>query len=147
MESLTELTQIFQISENYIFRRLICDLPTNSLNKIYLMLHKEIIRYDGSSDQYLEKYKCAMLSKRERARFPDDEEFAQAFSTKLLYHLKGKNRHYLFERLENHGTIENKAVWDHIEQGEYSVEHIMPQHLTSAWVEALGKNYAEIHDT
>jgi len=145
--SLTELTQIFQISENYIFRRLICDLPTNSLNKIYLMLHKEIIRYDGSSDQYLEKYKFAMLSKRERARFPDDEEFAQAFSTKPLYHLKGKNRHYLFERLENYGTIENKAVWDHIEQGEYTVEHIMPQHLTPAWVEALGENYAGIHDT
>lgn len=45
--TLDETTQIFQISENYIFRRLICDLPTNALNKIFLMLHKEIVRYDG----------------------------------------------------------------------------------------------------
>ena len=42
--TIDEVVQIFQISENYIFRRLICDLPTNALNKIYLMLHKEILR-------------------------------------------------------------------------------------------------------
>ena len=29
----------------YLFRRTMCDLPTNALNKIFLMLHREIIRY------------------------------------------------------------------------------------------------------
>ena len=52
--TIDEVAQIFQISENYIFRRLICDLPTNALNKIYLMLHKEILLYDGTTDQYFE---------------------------------------------------------------------------------------------
>ena len=49
--SLDEVTQIFLNTENYLFRRLICDLPTNMLNKIFLMLHKEIMRYDGTGDQ------------------------------------------------------------------------------------------------
>lgn len=144
--TIDEVAQIFQISENYIFRRLICDLPTNALNKIYLMLHKEILRYDGTTDQYFEKFKFAMLAKKERVRFPDDTEFAAAFSAKPMYLMNSKNKHYLFERLENFGTTENKAVWDHIDQGDYSIEHIMPQHLTPAWVEALGENYLQIHE-
>ena len=144
--TLDEVTQIFQISEKYVFRRLVCDLPTNALNKIYLMLHKEIMRYDGSTEQYFEKFKYAMLSKKERVRFPDDAEFAAAFATKPMYLMNSKNKHYLFERLENYGTAEDKAVWDHMDRGEYSIEHIMPQHLTSAWVEALGNSYEEIHE-
>ena len=145
--SLEQVAQIFRISENYIFRRLICDLPANALNKIFLMLHKEIIRYDGTSEQYFEKFKFAMLSKKERVRFPDDAEFAAAFALKPMYLMNSKNKHYLFERLENFGTLEDKAVWDHIDQGDYSIEHIMPQHLTPAWVESLGDGYAEIHET
>ena len=145
--SLDEVTQIFLTCENYIFRRLICDLPTNALNKIFLMLHKEIMRYDSSADQYFEKFKFAMLSKKERVRFPDDTEFAAAFAAKPMYLMNSKNKHYLFERLENHGTSEDKAVWDHIDRGDYSIEHIMPQHLTPAWVEALGEDYETIHET
>lgn len=144
--SLQEVAQIFQTTENYVFRRLICDLPTNALNKIFLMLHKEIVRYDGTTDNYYEKFKYAMLSKRERARFPDDNEFAAAFASKPVYLMNSKNKHYLFERLENHGTAESKAVWDHIDQGDYSIEHIMPQHLTPAWVDSLGADYFSIHE-
>ena len=131
--SLDEVTQIFLNTENYLFRRLICDLPTNMLNKIFLMLHKEIMRYDGTGDQYFEKFKYAMLSKKERARFPDDAEFVAAFSAKPVYLMNSKHKHYLFERLENHGTSEDKAVWDHIDCGDYSIEHIMPQSLSPKW--------------
>ncbi len=145
--TLDEVAEIFRITENYIVRRLICDLPTNALNKIFLMLHKEIMRYDGTSSQYLEKFKYAMAAKKERVRFPGDEEFADAFSRKPIYLMTSKNKHYIFERLENHGTSEDKAVWDHIEHGDYSIEHIMPQNLTPAWVDALGSDYADIHET
>lgn len=145
--NLDEVTRIFLMCENYVFRRLICDLPTNALNKIFLMLHKEIIRYDGSAEQYFEKFKFAMLSKKERARFPDDAEFTAAFAAKPIYLMNSKNKHYLFERLENYGTSEDKAVWEHIDRGDYSIEHIMPQHLTPAWVEALGEHFEDIHET
>ncbi len=145
--SIDEVAEIFQITENYIFRRQICELPTNALNKIFLMLHKEILRYDGTTDQYFEKFKFAMLAKKERVRFPDDAEFVEAFSQKPMYLMNSKNKHYLFERLENYGTTESKAVWDHIDTGDYSIEHIMPQHLTTTWVDALGDDYLSIHET
>ena len=46
--TLAQVTEIFLTTENYLFRRTMCDLPTNALNKIFLMLHREIIRYDGT---------------------------------------------------------------------------------------------------
>ena len=44
------------------------------------MLHREIIRYDGTEANYLEKFKYALKSKTDRGRFPDDAEFVEAFT-------------------------------------------------------------------
>ena len=145
--SMKEVVEIFAITENFLFRRTICDLPTNSLNKIFLFLHREIMRYDGTAENYVEKMKYALLSKKEKARFPDDEEFLARFETKPIYLMNSKNKIYLLERLENHGTKEDKDVYRHFDDGDYSIEHIMPQHLSQAWKESLGPEYEEIHET
>lgn len=65
---ISQVTEIFLTTENYLFRRTICDLPTNALNKIFLMLHREIVRYDGSEDNYVEKFKYALLSKKRTSK-------------------------------------------------------------------------------
>ena len=140
-----DTTSIFLITENYLFRRTMCELPTNALNKIFLMLHNEIIRYDGTEDNYSEKFKFALLAKHERARFPSDQEFAEAIQTRQVYQMTAKNKLYILERFENAGTSEDKDVYRHIEDGTYSIEHIMPQHLTPTWVKDLGEDYLQIH--
>ncbi len=144
--TLQQVREIFLFTENYLFRRMICDLQTNTLNKIFLLLHREIIRFDGSSDNYGEKFKYALLSKNDRGRFPRDDEFTEAFSARQIYQMNSKNKIYIFERFENAGTIEDKDIYRHCDEGTYSIEHIMPQHLTPAWAEALGNDYEEIHE-
>ncbi|MCD8099722.1 MAG: DUF4268 domain-containing protein [Oscillospiraceae bacterium] len=145
--SLDDVAEIFLITESYLFRRTICDLPTNALNKIFLTLHKDVLRYDGTENNYVEKLKYAILSKKERTRFPDDTEFSAAFAERQIYLMNSKNKIYILERLENYGTDEDKDVYRHFDAGDYSIEHIMPQHLTPAWVKALGEDYAQIHET
>ncbi|MBP3805710.1 MAG: DUF4268 domain-containing protein [Oribacterium sp.] len=145
--TLSQVTEIFLMAENYLFRRTICDLPTNALNKIFLLLHREIVRYDGSEDNYVEKVKYALVTKKERARFPGDEEFSQAFVDRAIYQMNSKNKIYILERLENYGTAEDKDVYRHCDDGDYSIEHIMPQHLTPVWQKELGDDYAQIHET
>jgi hypothetical protein len=142
-----DVLQIFVITENYLFRRNICEVPTNALNKIFLNLNKEILRYDNTADNYVQKFIYALLSKKESGRFPDDEEFTKALAEKQVYQMRGKYKAYLFERFENFGTIETKDVYTHLDNNVYTIEHIMPQHLTPAWTEALGANAAEIHST
>ena len=142
---ISEVAEIFLITENYLFRRTICDLPTNALNKIFLILHREITRYEGNDVGYVEKFKYALLSKKERARFPDDDEFSRRFTDRQIYQMNSKNKIYIMERLENYSTLEDKDIYGHFDDGTYSIEHIMPQHLTPVWVTSLGEDYEEIH--
>ena len=144
--TLPDVREIFLCTETYLFRRSICDLPTNALNKIFLMLHKEVMRYGGGETDYVEKVKYALLSKTERARFPRDEEFLSAFSTRQIYPMNSKNKIYILERFENCGIEEDKDIYRHYDDDTYSIEHIMPQHLTPTWVTELGPDYEEIHD-
>lgn len=144
---MSELSETFLITENYVFRRTICDLPANALSKIFYTLHREITRYEGNDQEYVEKFKYALLSKKERARFPNDDEFSEKFTERPVYQMNSKNKVYIMERLENYSTAEDKDVYGHCDDGTYSIEHIMPQHLTPAWVRALGDDYEEIHET
>lgn len=89
---MTQVTMVFLVTENYLFRRTICDLPSNFLSKIFLMLHREIVRYDGLEDNYVEKFKYALLSKKEKARFPDDDEFVSRFTDRQVYQMNSKNK-------------------------------------------------------
>lgn len=141
-----QVTEVFRYTETYLFRRSICELPTNTLSKIFLLLHREIVRYDGSEANYVEKFKYALLSKKERTRFPEDAEFTEMFSHKPVYLMNSKNKIYILERFENSGTAEDKDVYRHCDEGTYSIEHIMPQHLTTAWQHELGEDYERIHD-
>lgn len=138
---------IFEITEDYLFRRNVCEVPTNALNKVFLTLNKEILRYDNTADNYVDKFIYALRSKRESGRFPDDREFSDALAAKQVYLMRGKYKAYLFERFENYGTVETKDVYAHLDNNDYSIEHIMPQHLTPAWTEELGANAVEIHET
>lgn len=144
--SAEEVRNIFLITENYLFRRNICEVPTNALNKIFLNLNRDILKFDHTAEQYVDKFIYALISKKESGRFPDDEEFAEALSSKQIYQMRGKYKAYLFERFENFGTVETKDVYTHLDKNTYTIEHIMPQHLTPAWMEELGVNYAEIHE-
>lgn len=145
--SLRDAREVFLLTENYLFRRSICDLPTNALNKIFLMLHREIIRYDGTEADYLEKFKYALRSKPERGRFPNNDEFSESMGTRQIYLMNIKNKAYILERFENYGIDEDKDIYGHLDEGTYSIEHIMPQHLTPQWVSALGDDYEDIHET
>lgn len=142
---ISQTSEIFTTTEAYLFRRTICDLPSNALNKIFLLLHREIIRYDGTNSEYVTKFKYALLSKKEKARFPNDSEFITSFSERPMYLMNSKNKIYLFERLENFGTAEDKDIYRHCDEGSYSIEHIMPQHLTPSWIKELGDDYDSIH--
>lgn len=145
--SVDDVTQVFLITETYLFRRKICDVPTNSLNKVFLNLNREVIRYDNTTNDYVQKFIFALLSKKESSRFPDDDEFKRALANKSVYQMRGKYKAYLFERFENHGTLETKDVYTLLRNGTYSIEHIMPQNLTPTWIQSLGPQAEEIHNT
>lgn len=141
-----DIKAIFRDVETYLFKRLVCEMPTHALNKIFAGLHREIVRYDGTTDNYIGKFRFALLSRRGNGAFPDDPAFSAAFKSRDVYLMTAKNRTYILERLENHGTAETQDVYARLDDGTYSVEHVMPQALTPEWAAALGDQCTEIHE-
>ncbi|MBR3834411.1 MAG: DUF262 domain-containing protein [Lachnospiraceae bacterium] len=142
----TEFVEVLTVIETYIFRRMICGVPTNALNKIFAMLHKDCIRYKKDNDQYVEVLKYLLNSKVVSGRMPKDSEFLRSIEEKNIYSMQAKNKMYLFDRLENEDSVEHTNVIQMMQDGVYTIEHIMPQTLSNAWKKDLGTNYLEIHD-
>jgi uncharacterized protein with ParB-like and HNH nuclease domain/predicted transport protein len=128
-----EFIKILEMIESYVFRRVVCGVPTNSLNKTFSTLYKKI-----DQDNYLESVQAIILLQDSYRRFPNDEEFKRYILTKDVYNFRSRN--YLLRKLENHKRKERVDV------ESYTIEHIMPQNprLSSAWKESLGKDWKEI---
>ncbi len=143
--SLDDVTELFSIVESFVFRRSVCDVPTNALNKVFLTLNKDVARLNDGVASYAERLKYTLSTRRESGRFPDDAEFGEAFTSRQVYKMKPATRTYILERLENHDTKEVHDVWKLIADKVCSIEHIMPQTLTPEWKAHLGSNFASIH--
>lgn len=142
-----DVYEIFSVIETFLFRRLIVGLPTHSLSKIFSTLEKDVnkrIESDGRS--YKEIFKYVLLNKEQNMRFPNDEEFEQALFSKNIYAMNSKNKMYLFSFLENQNSKEQVEVIAKMKDGTYSIEHVMPQKLSSKWKADLGENYQQIHE-
>ena len=144
--SMDEVEKIFDFVESYVFRRAVCNISANSLNRTFLRLHKEIVSLDGTTDDYFEKFKYIMLQKESySAHFPKDGEFIREFSTRDMFNT---NRcAYVLERLETHGTLEVTAdILDGIKNRTFTIEHIMPRTLSPEWEKDLGPDHDRIHE-
>ncbi|WRB50747.1 DUF262 and DUF1524 domain-containing protein [Helicobacter pylori] len=119
--------------ESYLFRRAVCGLGTNSLNKVFPSFTKHI-----QKDEYFKSLEAHFGYLTNNQRFPNNDEFKKLFITIDFYHFK--KREYFFERLENFERKER--VYTH----EYTTEHIMPQTLKEEWERDLGENFQEIHN-
>lgn len=142
-----DVQEIFQVIETFLFRRLIVGLPTHSLSKIFATLDKDIGKRIGNNHaDYKSVFNYVLLNKEQTSRFPNDEEFEQALFSKNIYAMNSKNKMYLFSFLENQDSREQVEVIGKMKDGTYSIEHIMPQTLSSKWKNDLGEDYQKIHE-
>lgn len=133
--SVEDFEQVVRIIESYVFRRAICAIPTNSLNKTFAAFTKSV-----KKDHYLESIKVQFFRMPSYRRFPSDEEFQRDIQTRDLYHFP--RRSFWLRRLENYDRKE------HVPVDEYTIEHIMPQNekLSKTWQNDLGENWKEVQE-
>ncbi len=141
-----DLIEILLVLESYIFRRIMCGVATNALNKVFMNIGKEIKKYSNFEEQYVEIFKHIIVNKRSSQRIPNDEEFKKNFYDQEIYSWKSKNKIYILERLENYDNHEKVAIENLVASNDLTLEHIMPQTLNRSWKETLGKKFEEIHE-
>lgn len=141
-----KLIEALELIESYIFRRILCKVPTNALNKVFMNLAKEIKKEKNYQENYVDILSYILISKKSSQRMPNNDEFKRSFFEEDIYSWKGKNKIYLLERLENFDNNEKVDIYELVDHNELSIEHIMPQTLTNSWKESLGDNYQEVYD-
>jgi uncharacterized protein with ParB-like and HNH nuclease domain/predicted transport protein len=136
MLSVPDFVTAVRLIEAYVFRRAICAIPTNSMNKTFATFAKAL-----NKDRYLESIRAHLLLLPSYRRFPNDKEFRRDLHTRDMYNFR--SRSYWLRRLENYGRKERVPV------DEYTIEHIMPQNknLSSAWKATLGPEWERVHQT
>lgn len=131
-----DFVQIVRLIEAYVFRRNICSIPTNSLNKTFSTFMKSVDRM-----RYVESVKAQFILLPSYRRFPNDVEFGNELQTRDVYNIP--RRSYWFKKIENHNRKEQ------VEVDQYTIEHIMPQNpnLSDEWKEAIGPEWKRVQET
>lgn len=133
-----ELVEALLAVETYLFRRWVCRVPTNALNKVFETLHREAERGVADGQGYANALKHSLLRREGAGVLPRDDEFRRCFEWRDFYHIDRK-RLYLYDRLENGDSVERVNVVGMLEDGTLTVEHIMPQTLSPQWRHELGE--------
>ncbi|MGO1736958.1 MAG: GmrSD restriction endonuclease domain-containing protein [Leucobacter sp.] len=128
-----DVLQIVDLVTSYIFRRAVCRIPTNSLNKTFAGFSAAVHK-----DRYLDSVKANFLNFKSYRRFPTDAEFVADLQVNDLYNFR--RRSYFLRMLENYGRKEHVTIED------YTIEHIMPQNenLSAKWQVALGEDWQDV---
>lgn len=105
--------------ESYLFRRMICSVSSNGLNKLVPSL---IVRLDSAEGDLAETFAALLITETAKAtRMPTDSEFRQALLGENLYRPAWRCK-YLLAGLENYNHPKDPRSFS-----EYTIEHIMPQ--------------------
>ena len=147
----TEIYQVLDVIETYWARRIICNLPSNALNKVFATLHRDVLNYvDKSSgystNSYIDVLTYVLLKKGGSSVFPSDDEVKGDFKTRQVYKMPVNSRMFILERMENQDNNERHDVVKELTEKNITIEHIMPQTLSSKWKATLGDDWERIHE-
>ena len=133
--SLDDFVEAVRYIESYVFRRVVCSIPTNSHNTTFATFSRFL-----DKERYLESILAYFQWLPSYRRFPEDREFKRELKVRNLYNNRTS---YWLRRLENFNRKELVPV------DEYTVEHILPQNknLSQAWQNALGDDWKNIQET
>lgn len=130
--------------ESYLVRRMICQVPTNNLNRIFNASPPGV---GDSGDVAMAVH--SYLSGRRRY-WPNDSDLKQSIRSKPFYWIgRGQQRMYVLRRLEE--SYEAPEPVD-FEKAKLSIEHVLPQSPTEEWLELLAPEVTdeggpkELHD-
>ena len=149
-----EIFKVIDLVENYLARRIVCNMPGNALTQVFCALHKDVLKsieeYSSANVELENSYSDILayhIMRRDgNYQLPRDTQFVESIKTRDAYHMLKPFQIFLFERLENSVHGEYNDVATDMKKKDATIEHIMPQTLNGEWKAMLGDNFEEIQD-
>ncbi|HEY9297030.1 MAG TPA: DUF262 domain-containing protein, partial [Phormidium sp.] len=134
--SIDEFVEVLKILENFIIRRFVCNLPTNSLNKMFPSLYSQITQ---KIDQ---NFRVGLKETLSSKNYPKDEKFKSMLKEVELYGVKKSEKaRLILESIEQSFSHKEGVSFNNL-----SIEHIMPQKLNKDWEKSLGEDWEITHE-
>lgn len=134
-----ELLETMNIINSYLYRRTICNIPTNALNKVFASMAKSVSDLRNRGKSHIEAVTDYLMSKSGSAIFPRNEQFKKSFIELDIYNRRNKLALFTLYNIEKY---QHKEI---VELDQLTVEHIMPKTLTPKWYIDLGRDGDEVH--
>lgn len=149
-----EIFKVIDLVENYLARRIVCNMPGNALTQVFCALHKDVLKsieeYSSANvelgNSYSDILAYHIMRRDGNYQLPRDMQFVESIKTRDAYHMLKPFQIFLFERLENSVHGEYNDVATYMKKKDATIEHIMPQTLNGDWKAMLGDNFEEIQD-
>lgn len=149
-----EIFKVIDLVENYLARRIVCNMPGNALTQVFCALHKDVLKsieeYSSANvelgNSYSDILTYHIMRRDGNYQLPRDMQFVESIKTRDTYHMLKPFQIFLFERLENSVHGEYNDVATDMKKKDATIEHIMPQTLNGDWKAMLGDNYEKIQD-
>jgi uncharacterized protein with ParB-like and HNH nuclease domain len=129
---------ILKTIRTYLIRRRILGLTQGENKNIVLLCNK--IKGLSKGDTNISELLTNMTY---RLRFPNDNEVRKELESINFYEGLKKYSKFILGKIEEHNTKVSVDFRD----PKITIEHIMPQTLSSTWEKELGNNSEEIHKT
>ncbi len=142
----SETESILEVVENYLFRRAVCKMPTNALNKVFQTLYVSLDKLDVSKGA-ADKLRYILLEKKGSSGYPRNPEVEDNLSFLEIYSNKSLCACVLSLLEDVHK--DSGDVLPHIDSPDpcnrLTIEHVMPQNKTAEWRAEIGEQYDEVH--
>jgi hypothetical protein len=143
-----QFVQILVYLENYLLRRWACNIRSNKDMEWFSDLWQKAKKHPDP----VEGVRLVLISSpvNTRHRYPPDDEFKKALTTRALYAGSrgrgNRNLKFLLESLEDFYEHKETPLSRSIEGTDrITIEHVMPQDLDDEWKKALGPSWVSIH--
>lgn len=129
----SDLLKVMEMVESFVVRRAICNIPTNSLRRIFAGMSVQVC-----SSEFVTSSRNYLLDNN----WPSDDDFKESFVRFRLYsNARTARARLILESLEDSFDRDGSvAITD-----DTTIEHVMPQSLTPEWNDMLGINASDIH--
>lgn len=129
----SQLSELIYVVNNYLIRRALCDIDTNSISRLFAPLLKDVLEdCEDNYDNIVDILKKNLVFKNinNGMYVPDNRQLHDIVVNYNMYKMKSIIRVF-FDKLEHEN---NKAP---VNLDKLNIEHLMPQTPTKDWYEYL----------
>ena len=136
--SAQDFATVLERIDTLLLRRWVCGIQSQGLDHWFMSLLPLTEQDDFLNQLDMKLHRTG----KDKFIMPNDDNFGKALRERDLFNIKDSKDMlpYIIERLEN-GLSREWVLFNEY----YSIEHIMPQKLTSVWKSELGDDAAKIH--